>query len=39
VERPTPKPVGAPSPRLPGPDGACPPLKPIRLAEPFEAAK
>lgn len=39
VERPTPKPVGAPSPRLPGPDGACPPLKPIRLAEAFEVAK
>jgi methylmalonyl-CoA mutase len=33
------RPVTAPSPRLPGPDGACPPLKPIRLAEPFEAAK
>jgi methylmalonyl-CoA mutase len=31
--------VQAPSPRLPGPDGQCPPLKPIRLAEPFEAAK
>ncbi|WP_304165713.1 methylmalonyl-CoA mutase family protein [Phenylobacterium aquaticum] len=33
-----PKPVEAPSPRLPGPDGHCPPLRPIRLAEPFEAA-
>jgi methylmalonyl-CoA mutase len=33
------RPVEAPSPRLPGPDSACPPLKPIRLAEPFEAAK
>ncbi|MBS0363741.1 MAG: methylmalonyl-CoA mutase [Proteobacteria bacterium] len=28
-----------PSARLPGPDSACPPLKPIRIAEPFEAAK
>jgi methylmalonyl-CoA mutase len=38
VERPTPKPVEAPSVRLPGPDGHCPPLKPMRLAEAFEAA-
>lgn len=27
-----------PSPRLPGPDAACPPLTPIRLAAPFEEA-
>jgi len=33
------RPVQAPSPRLPGPDSACPPLSPIRLAEPFEAAQ
>ncbi|THD79431.1 MAG: methylmalonyl-CoA mutase [Phenylobacterium sp.] len=39
VERPTPAPVDAPSPRLPGPDGACPPLKPMRLAAAYEAAK
>lgn len=39
IERPTPRAVDAPSPRLPGPDGACPPLAPIRLAEPFEAAR
>ncbi|WP_312165715.1 methylmalonyl-CoA mutase family protein [Phenylobacterium sp.] len=38
VERPTPRPVDAPSPRLPGPDGHCPPLAPIRLAAPHEAA-
>ena len=31
--------VGAPSTRLPGPDGACPPLTPIRIAEAFEAAQ
>ena len=35
----TPRAVEAPSPRLPGPDGACPPLEPIRLAEPHEAAR
>jgi len=29
----------APSPRLPGPDGRCPALSPIRLAEPYEVAK
>ncbi|MDP2212713.1 methylmalonyl-CoA mutase family protein [Phenylobacterium sp.] len=29
-------PVTAPSPRLPGPDGRCPPLAPQRLSEPFE---
>ncbi|WP_374576081.1 methylmalonyl-CoA mutase family protein [Phenylobacterium sp.] len=39
VETPARTPVEAPSPRLPGPDGACPPLTPIRLAEPFEAAQ
>jgi len=39
VERATPTPVDAPSPRLPGPDGACPPLKPMRLAESYEAAR
>jgi methylmalonyl-CoA mutase len=37
VERATPKPVDAPSAALPGPDGKCPPLKPIRLSEPYEA--
>ncbi len=31
-------PVDAPSPRLPGPDGRCPPLTPIRLAQAYEAA-
>jgi methylmalonyl-CoA mutase len=36
VERVTPKPVDAPSAALPGPDGKCPPLKPIRLSEPYE---
>ncbi|WP_333586333.1 methylmalonyl-CoA mutase family protein [Phenylobacterium sp.] len=30
-------PVDAPSPRLPGPDGRCPPLSPLRIAEPFES--
>lgn len=30
------KPVQAPSPRLPGPDSACPPLTPMRLSEAFE---
>lgn len=39
VERVTPKPVEAPSPRLPGPDGHCPPLRPIRLAQAHEAAQ
>jgi methylmalonyl-CoA mutase len=38
VERAEPRPVDAPSPRLPGPDGACPPLAPIRLSAPYEAA-
>ena len=27
---------GAPSPRLPGPDSACPPLRPMRISEAFE---
>ena len=30
------KAVAAPSPRLPGPDSACPPLSPMRLSEAFE---
>jgi methylmalonyl-CoA mutase len=30
------KAVQAPSTRLPGPDSSCPPLKPVRIAEPFE---
>lgn len=38
VEQPTPHAAQAPSPRLPGPDGHCPPLAPIRLAAPHEAA-
>jgi methylmalonyl-CoA mutase len=36
VERRPARAVEAPSPRLPGPDGACPPLAPIRLAEAYE---
>ncbi|CAN5669576.1 methylmalonyl-CoA mutase subunit beta [soil metagenome] len=36
VVRATPKPVEAPSPRLPGPDSHCPALTPIRLAEAYE---
>jgi methylmalonyl-CoA mutase len=39
VERPEPKPVQAPSAALPGPDAACPALKPTRLAEAYEAAQ
>lgn len=39
VEIAAPRPVAAPSPRLPGPDSACPPLKPMRIAEPFEVAQ
>jgi methylmalonyl-CoA mutase len=39
VETPQPKSVDAPSVALPGPDSACPPMKPIRLAEPYEAAR
>ena len=38
VETPMASPVDAPAPRLPGPDGRCPPLRPIRLAEPYETA-
>lgn len=37
VEPVTARPVDAPSPRLPGPDGHCLALKPIRLAEPHKA--
>jgi len=33
------KPVQAPSSRLPGPDSSCPPLKPMRISEAFEAAQ
>ena len=36
VECPYAPPAEGPSTRLPGPDGACPPLTPIRLAQPFE---
>jgi len=36
VERPAARAAQAPSPRLPGPDGRCPPLAPIRLSEPYE---
>jgi methylmalonyl-CoA mutase len=39
VERTAPRAVDAPSPRLPGPDGTCPPLKAMRLAEAYEAAR
>lgn len=39
VERAEAVPVEAPSPRLPGPDSACPPLTPIRLAEAYEGSK
>lgn len=41
VEVETPKSVtaDAPSSRLPGPDGRCPPLAPIRIAAPHEAAR
>ncbi|MCR5879320.1 methylmalonyl-CoA mutase family protein [Phenylobacterium sp. J367] len=39
VDRSEPTAVDAPSPRLPGPDAACPPLAPIRIAEQFEAAQ
>ncbi len=37
VESASPKPVTAPDSRLPGPDGRCPPLKSLRISEPFEA--
>jgi methylmalonyl-CoA mutase len=39
VERAEPKPVQAPSVAVPGPDSHCPALKPIRLAEAYEAAR
>ena len=39
VQHPAPRATDAPSARLPGPDGHCPPLRPIRLAEPPEAAQ
>lgn len=39
VQRPAARSVGAPSTRLPGPDGHCPPLTPIRLAQAHEAAR
>jgi methylmalonyl-CoA mutase len=38
VETPVVTPVEAPSPRLPGPDGHCPPLAPIRLPQAYEVA-
>lgn len=39
VDGATSRPVDAPSPRLPGPDGRCPPLTPISLAQVQEAAQ
>ena len=36
IDTPPARSVEAPSPRLPGPDGRCPPLPPVRLSEPFE---
>jgi methylmalonyl-CoA mutase len=39
LEAATPQPVEAPSPRLPGPDSSCPPLKPLRLSAAYEAAR
>jgi methylmalonyl-CoA mutase len=39
IERATRRPVEAPSPRLPGPDSACPPLASMRLSEAYEAAR
>jgi methylmalonyl-CoA mutase len=39
VERAVAKPVEAPSATLPGPDSHCSPLKPIRLAQAYEAAQ
>lgn len=39
VQRPAARSVEAPSTRLPGPDGRCPPLTPIRLAQAHEAAR
>jgi methylmalonyl-CoA mutase len=34
-----PRPVETASPRLPGVDSSCPPLAPMRLSEPYEAAR
>lgn len=39
VETVSPRSVEAPSARLPGPDGRCPPLSPIRLSQAYEAAR
>jgi methylmalonyl-CoA mutase len=39
VQRPPPRSVEAPSTRLPGPDGHCTPLSPLRLAQAHEAAR
>lgn len=39
VDRETPTPVEAPSPRLPGPDSRCPPLAPIRIAAEHEVGR
>jgi Methylmalonyl-CoA mutase, N-terminal domain/subunit len=39
VEPPAAQPVSAPDPRLPGPDGRCVALKPMRLSEKYEAAQ
>ena len=38
VERAKPSPVSAPNPALSGADSRCPPLKPMRLAQAYEAA-
>lgn len=38
IDRPECRPVDAPSPRLPGPDTTCPPLRAIRLSEAYEGA-
>ncbi|MFN3584302.1 methylmalonyl-CoA mutase family protein [Phenylobacterium sp.] len=39
VEKAAAQPVQAPDARLPGPDGRCRPLKPMRLSEKYEAAQ
>ncbi len=39
VERATPRAAAAPDPRLPGPDGRCVALKPMRLSEKYEPAQ
>ncbi|HYG28175.1 MAG TPA: methylmalonyl-CoA mutase family protein, partial [Caulobacteraceae bacterium] len=39
VEEPVAVPADAPDPRLPGPDGYCEPLAPVRFAAAFEAAQ